>query len=509
MPVYREKNGDKKIPGNNKKPGDNKIPGKNKKPEDRKNQVGNKQGIQAKNWNSRTEKNNYIKIEDENLDRDQVGINKNSKNKNVHKKNDNNKNDNKKNDNKNKNKYVNGKRNLNDKSKLNKIDKNQQNCPVINKCGGCQLLHISYEQQLKTKQKQVEGLLSKFARVEPIIGMNNPYHYRNKVHAVFDHDRKGNPISGVYEAGTHRVIPVESCLIEDEKADEIIGTIRGMLKSFKIKTYDEDTEFGLLRHVLIRKGYHSGEIMVVLVLSSPVFPSKNNFTKALLKQHPEITTIVLNVNNKKTSMVLGEKEQVIYGKGFIEDSLCGKIFRISPKSFYQVNTVQTEILYNKAIQLAGLSGKETIVDAYCGIGTIGLIASDHVNKVIGVELNPDAVKDAKTNAIRNNIKNVDFYNKDAGEFMRQMAVQNECVDVVFMDPPRAGSDEVFLNSVCTLAPQKVVYISCNPVTLERDLNYLVKNKYEVKRIIPVDMFPGTEHVESIVLVTKCGLDGKK
>ena len=380
--------------------------------------------------------------------------------------------------------------------------RNQALCPVVKKCGGCQLLDMNYDLQLKSKQKRVEGLLGKFAKVEPIVGMDNSYHYRNKVHAVFDHDRKGNPISGVYEAGTHRVVQVDNCLIEDQQADAIIGSIRGMLKSFKIRTYDEDTEFGLIRHVLIRKGFHSGQIMVVLVLSSPILPSKNNFVKALLKKHPEITTIIINVNNKRTSMVLGEKEQVIYGKGYIEDSLCGKTFRISPKSFYQVNTVQTELLYGKAIELAGLTGADTVIDAYCGIGTISLIAADHAKKVIGVELNPDAVRDANNNAIRNQVSNVDFYNKDAGEFMKQIAAQGEAVDVVFMDPPRAGSDEKFLNSLCTLAPARVVYISCNPETLERDLKYLVKSKYKVERVIPVDMFPGTEHVETCVLLTR-------
>lgn len=379
-----------------------------------------------------------------------------------------------------------------------KEKKNQALCPVVKKCGGCQLLDMNYDLQLKSKQKKVEALLGKLAKVEPIVGMDNPYHYRNKVHAVFDHDRKGNPISGVYEAGTHRVVQVDNCLIEDQQADAIIGSIRGMLKSFKIRTYDEDTEFGLIRHVLIRKGFHSGQIMVVLVLSSPILPSKNNFVKALLKKHPEITTIIINVNNKRTSMVLGEKEQVIYGKGYIEDSLCGKTFRISPKSFYQVNTVQTEFLYGKAIELAGLTGTDTVIDAYCGIGTISLIAADHAKKVIGVELNSDAVRDANNNATRNQVSNVDFYNKDAGEFMKQLADQGEAVDVVFMDPPRAGSDEKFLNSLCTLAPARVVYISCNPETLERDLKYLVKNKYKVERVIPVDMFPGTEHVETVV-----------
>lgn len=375
-------------------------------------------------------------------------------------------------------------------------------CSVKSKCGGCQLLHLDYAKQLKEKQKKAEELLGQYGKVEPIIGMKNPDHYRNKVHAVFDHDGKGNAISGVYEAGTHNVIPIDSCIIENEKADEIIVSIRGLLKSFKIKTYDEDTGYGLLRHVLIRTGHKSGQIMVVLVLGSPIMPSKNNFVKALRKLHPEISTIIVNVNNKKTSMVLGDKEQVIYGKGYIEDTLCEKVFHISPKSFYQVNPVQTEVLYKKAIELGGLTGKETIIDAYCGIGTIGIIASDSAKKVIGVELNKDAVKDANSNAKRNLVTNIDFYNKDAGEFMSQMAAQEQKADVVFMDPPRAGSDEKFLTSLCTLAPERVVYISCNPVTLARDLEFLVKNGYKVKRMIPVDMFPYTEHVETCVLLTR-------
>lgn len=383
----------------------------------------------------------------------------------------------------------------------NNVDENLK-CPVFKKCGGCQLQHYSYEAQLEEKQRTVNNLLNKFCNVENIIGMENPYYYRNKVHAVFDTDKKGNAISGVYEEGSHKVVPVDSCLIEDQRADKIIVTIRGMLKSFKIKTYNEDTKIGLLRHVLIRTGHKSGEIMVVLVLASHIFPSKNNFIKALLKVHPEITTIVMNVNNKKTSMVLGEREQVIYGKGYIEDSLCGKVFRISPKSFFQVNPIQTEILYGKAIEFASVSGQETIIDAYCGTGTIGLIASDHVKKVIGVELNRDAVKDAITNAKRNKVKNAFFYNKDAGEFMDQMAAEKQSVDVVFMDPPRSGSTEQFLNSLILMNPKKVVYISCNPITLERDLSYLIKRGYEVKKITPVDMFPGTEHCEVVCLLKR-------
>ena len=291
---------------------------------------------------------------------------------------------------------------------------------------------------------------------------------------------------------------MDECLIEDQRADAIIRDIRGLLKSFKIKTYNEDTGYGLFRHVLIRTGYHSGQIMVVLVLGSPILPSKNNFVKALRKLHPEITTIVLNVNGQKTSMILGEKETVLYGKGYIEDELCGKTFRISSKSFYQVNPVQTEKLYGKAIELAGLTGKERVIDAYCGIGTIGLIASDKAKEVISVELNPDAVRDAIVNVKRNGIKNVRFYHNDAGVFMRQMAEAGEHADVVFMDPPRSGSDEKFLSSVLTLKPEKIVYVSCEPTTLARDLKYLTKHGYKAVRAVPFDMFPATEHVETVV-----------
>ncbi|MGN6712579.1 23S rRNA (uracil(1939)-C(5))-methyltransferase RlmD [Anaerocolumna jejuensis] len=371
-------------------------------------------------------------------------------------------------------------------------------CPYRRDCGSCKIHEKSYKEHLIEKQKLVTELLSGYCPVKPIVGMEDPAHYRNKVHVVFDRDRRGNAISGIYEEGTHRVIPIESCLIHNQKADEIIASIRGLLKSFKIKTYDEDTGYGLLRHVLIRTGYHSKEIMVVLVIGSPIFPSKSNFVKAIRQLHPEISTIIVNVNDKNTSMVLGEKEHVIYGKGFIEDTLCEKVFRISPKSFYQVNPTQTEKLYRLAIDMAELKGKETILDAYCGIGTIGLIASDKASKVIGVELNKDAVADARVNAKRNETSNIQFYLKDAGEFMAQLAEQNETVDVVFMDPPRAGSDEKFLNSLAILKPAKVVYISCNPVTLQRDIEYLVKKGYKAEKAVPVDMFPWTNHCEICV-----------
>ena len=402
-------------------------------------------------------------------------------------------------------------------------------CPYAKKCGGCDYQGMSYEQQLQEKQTYVRKNIGDYCKVLPIIGMENPYHYRNKVHAVFDVERRGKHanggrrtagnghakaapggvISGVYKAGTHEVINIDSCEIEDELSSAIIRDIRGLLHSFKIKTYDEDTGYGLLRHVLVRRGFHSGEVMVVLVLGSPILPSKNNFVKALRKLHPEITTVVVNVNDKQTSMVLGEKETVIYGKGYIEDTLCGCTFRISPKSFYQVNPVQTEILYNKAIAYAGLTGKEKVIDAYCGTGTIGLIAASQAKEVIGVELNRDAVKDAIINAKRNHIQNEQFYNADAGKFMVELAEQNEKVDVVFMDPPRSGSDEAFLSSVVKLAPKKVVYVSCNPETLARDLKYLTRHGYQAVECQPCDMFPFTKHVETVVLLSKGEIDSKK
>jgi len=395
----------------------------------------------------------------------------------------------------------------NGKRKAKTSPQKKSPCPVASKCGGCQWIEKSYEEQLQAKSIRFRKLMEPYAKPEPIIAMENPTHYRNKVHAVFGEDRKHNIISGIYEEKSHRIVPVDSCLIENQKADAIIVSIRGLLKSFKIRPYNEDTGYGLLRHVLIRTGHVTGQIMVVLVLSSPIMPSKNNFVKALLKEHPEITTVVVNVNDRRTSMILGEKEQVIYGKGYIEDVLAGKTFRISPKSFYQVNPLQTEKLYAKAMEYAGLTGKEVVLDAYCGTGTIGMIASDHAKEVIGVELNKDAVKDAVSNAKRNEISNIRFYQNDAGKFLVDMAEKGAKLDVLLMDPPRSGSDEAFLSSVVKLHPGKVVYISCGPDTLVRDLKYLTKNGYKVQRTVAVDMFPFTDHVESVTLLEYVGRKG--
>lgn len=381
---------------------------------------------------------------------------------------------------------------------------NRGSCPVYKKCGGCQLQNLSYPEQLKFKQNKVERLLKKFCKVEPIIGMENPYHYRNKVQAAFYTNKSGKIISGVYQSGTHHVVGIDSCQTEDVVADKIIVAVRKLMPSFKMTTYNEDTGKGFLRHILVKRGFATNQIMLVLVTGTPVFPSKNNFVKAILKQFPEITTIVQNVNNYNTNLVLGENQKVLYGKGYIEDILCGCRFRISPKSFYQINPVQTEVLYNTAMEYADLKGNETVLDTYCGIGTIGIVAAKRgACRVIGVELNGDAVRDAIVNARANNLKNIRFYKGDAGEFMYEASDEDEKPDVVFMDPPRAGSDTKFLDSLIKMSPKTVVYVSCNPETLARDLDYVTKNSdYKIRKIRPVDMFPHTAHIETVVLMSK-------
>ena len=290
-------------------------------------------------------------------------------------------------------------------------------------------------------------------------------------------------------------------MIEDRRADRIIQTIVAMLPAYKLRIYNEYTHRGFLRHILIRTGHVTGQIMVVLVATSLEFPGKKAFVQELIQRHPEITTVVLNCNQRETSMVLGTKEITLYGEGYMEDELCGKRFRISPQSFYQVNAKQCEVLYRTAIDAAQLTGAETLLDAYCGTGTIGLCASDGCKQLIGVELNADAIRDAKENARRNGVENARFLCDDAGRFMQKLAKEGNAPDVVMMDPPRAGSDQKFLQSLLMLKPKRVVYVSCNPETLARDLRVLVDGGYQAEWATPVDMFPGTEHVETVVLLS--------
>ncbi|MBR4341748.1 MAG: 23S rRNA (uracil(1939)-C(5))-methyltransferase RlmD [Lachnospiraceae bacterium] len=377
-----------------------------------------------------------------------------------------------------------------------------EKCPYEKKCGGCDYQGVPYTEQLKKKQVYIQSLLGCFAKTEPIIKAASPENYRNKVHGIFGRDKSKNVFTGIYEEKSHKIVPVKNCGIEDKRAADILDTLCFLVKQFKYFVYDEDKRSGLFRHALIRIGENTGEIMLVLVLSDPVMPSKNNFIKELRRLHPEITTAVLNVNDKRTSMVLGDKNIILFGKGYIEDVLCGLRFRISPSSFYQINSKQTEILYGKAMEFAGLTGSEKVIDAYCGIGTIGMCAAKSAAEVLGIELNSAAVKDAVNNAKLNQISNIRFINDDAGKYMVRMAERGEKADVVFMDPPRNGSTPQFIESVNRLKPKRVVYVSCDPVTLKRDLELFVKKGWNVLRIRPVDMFPYTKHVETVVLLTR-------
>ena len=358
------------------------------------------------------------------------------------------------------------------KKHLNYVD---PPCKYYKRCGGCQIQHLSNESQDDFKQEIVENLLSKFGKVEKLMTMDNPYEYRNKIQYSFGYDRKNRIIAGMYAKNTHEIIDIEKCIVQDPIADKIIISIKRIMKKYKMEPYNEDTGEGFLRHVLIRTGFTSKEVMVVLITSHHIFKGKKNFVKILRKNHPEITTMVLNVNNKNTSMILGPTNSNMYGRGFIEDTICGMRFRISPKSFYQINPQQAAVLYSEAIEMANFKGDEKVIDAYSGVGTISLIVSKKVKEVIGVELKGDGVKDAIRNAHSNNIENVHFHKADAGEFMARMASKGEKIDAVIMNPPRDGSNEIFLSSMSTLNPEKIIYISCGPDTLARDLEYLEKN----------------------------------
>ena len=373
------------------------------------------------------------------------------------------------------------------------------------KCGGCPMLGLDYAEQLKQKEAAVRKLVGKYGPVAPIRGAENPCHYRNKVISTFAAGPGGKLVSGIYAAGSHKVLPVESCLLQDEVLDTVMQAVRAAASTCRYQPYNEDKGTGLLRHCLLRRGVVSGQVMVVLVTAQPVLPGAKNFVRALLaeaeKRHVPVTTVVQNYNPRRTSVVLGEEEKVLYGKGFILDTLCGKTYALSPRSFYQINHDQTEVLYGLAVEAARLTGKEVVLDAYCGIGTIGLVAAKHgAGQVLGVELNPEAVKDAIQNAKENAMKNAWFTRGDAGEFLAQAAQEGEGWDVVFMDPPGASGE--FLTALCACAPRRVVYISCDPETLSRDLGVLQANHYRIEQIQPVDMFPHTQHIECVVKLTR-------
>ena len=374
-------------------------------------------------------------------------------------------------------------------------------CPAARRCSGCQMANLSYAETVRWKKAQVAKLLGSYGRVRPVIGMAGPFHYRYKVQTAFGYSR-GRVVSGVWQSKEGRVAPVDRCLIEEESAAAIAATVRRLLAAFKLCPWVEGRG-GFLRHILVRKGYETGEVMVVLVAGTPVFPSKHAFTEALLKAHPEITTVLFSVNKGELGLMLGDREEILYGKGYIEDQLCGLTFRISPASFYQVNPQQAAALYTEALALCGLTGKEKVLDAYCGVGTIGLIAAGQVREVVGVETVEPAVKDARKNAALNDIRNIRFVCADAGAYLTEAAEAGEKPDLVILDPPRAGASREFIQGLRKTMPEKILYISCNPETQARDLLLLTAGKkYTVRAIQPVDMFPWTHHIENIVFLQR-------
>ena len=351
-------------------------------------------------------------------------------------------------------------------------------------CGGCPLLELPYADQLKQKEEKVRALLGRYGPVHPIRGMETPYHYRNKVISTFAAGQGGKLVSGIYAAGTHKVLPVERCLLEDEVLDTVLEAVRAAAAACRYQPFREDQGTGLLRHCLLRRGVATGQVMVVLVTAQPILPGAKNFVRALLaeaeKRQVPVTTVVQNYNPRRTSVVLGEQEKVLYGKGFILDELCGKTYALSPRSFYQVNPVQTAVLYGLAVEAAQLTGRE----------------------VVGVELNRDAVRDAIGNAKHNGVKNARFFAADATAWICEAAAAGERADVIFMDPPREGSTPQFIESVARMAPRRVVYVSCNPETMARDLALLTKKGYRAEGFTPVDMFPNSEHIEVVCALSR-------
>ncbi len=383
-------------------------------------------------------------------------------------------------------------------------DRIQPKCKVCTSCGGCQYQQINYQTQLEYKTKRVKEALTRIGGVKtnvlPCLGMNNPYYYRNKIQMPYGKDRKGNVVYGFFKENSHEIIPVKECVIEDKRAASILWDIKELVKQMNIPTYNEDNGRGILRYVLIRTSYHYKELMVVLVTSIMNFPGQRNFIDALVKLHPEITTIVENINKRHTNVILGNSEKVLYGPGYIKDKILDLTFEISASSFFQVNPVQVEKLYQNALELIKIDEKSVVLDAYSGVGTIGLIAAKNAKKVISVEINRSAHENAKENAKRNGVTNIEFYCDDAGHFIDNYQGK---IDTVIMDPPRKGSDEKFLSVLIRNSIKQIVYISCDPETLARDIKYL-SSHYGVTYVQPVDMFPMTAHVETILCLSLIG-----
>jgi len=380
----------------------------------------------------------------------------------------------------------------------------EDDCATYKRCGGCSLRHIDYEETLNIKQKNVENLVNKTfpkenIKVEKTIGMGNPYHYRNKAQYPVGLDKTKEPIIGVFAQRTHEIISMQKCLIQNTVSEKIAFAIYKFIKEKNIPVYNEQTGEGLLRHIVIKIGLRTHEIMCILVINGKKIPHEAELTEMLVKEY-DVKTVVKNINQKNTNVILGHENIVLHGDGYIYDVLGDYTFKISPMSFYQVNPVQAEVLYNTALEMADLSKEDIIFDLYCGIGTIGIFASEYVKKVYGIEIVKQAIEDAKENAKLNNIENIEFYAGDVEKvFANLMKNKQVYPDIIIVDPPRKGLDESTINNILAVEPKKVVYISCNPATMVRDMK-LLSEKYEIGNIKPVDMFPFTSHVECVTVL---------
>lgn len=392
---------------------------------------------------------------------------------------------------------------------INKSEARQDaDCLTYKRCGGCNLRHIKYEETLKMKQNAVQSLVNKTLKnkiqVQETVGMENPFHYRNKAQYPLGINKDGEPVIGVFANRTHEVIPMEKCLIQNPKSEEIAKFVLQFIKRNKISIYDEKTGKGLFRHIVIKVGIKTGQIMCILVVNGKSIPKESQLKDELVERFPRIKTIVKNINMKNTNVILGQENINIYGNGYIEDKLGEYTFKISPLSFYQVNPVQAEKLYNLGVEMAQISKEDTVFDLYCGIGTISLFMAKYAKKVYGIEIVKEAVDSANENVKLNGITNTEFYAGDV-EVVLDELINNKGVkaDIVMFDPPRKGLDKNSINNILKIKPKKIVYISCNPATLIRDLVDF-EDIYEVKTIIPVDMFPFTSHVECVALMGRKG-----
>lgn len=375
-------------------------------------------------------------------------------------------------------------------------------CPAAKDCGGCAYAGKNYLYSCSEKFEYIKRLMPKGCTVYDISTCDDPFYYRNKVHSGFKRLRNGKIICGPYEQGSHRIVEVDSCLIENKTASAIIRDCADIAAKTGVPIYNETTCTGVLRRVLVRVADKTGEIMVVIVIGDKYFRQKTAFIKELTKRHPEITTILININLRRDSMILGGETKKVTGKGYITDILLGKEFRISPTSFYQVNRSQAEVLYTTAVRLADFRGTERVIDAYCGTGTTTLTFAGFVDSIIGVEINPEAVNDAVRNAKTNKVNNAEFVCADAVEYMQDLAAAGEKIDCVILDPTRLGTDERFIRACEKLSPEKIVYISCGPDTLARDLKIFEECGYKARLAEPVDMFPWTSSIETVVLLSK-------